>query len=87
MDTRLGQPNEHLAGNNSVEISNPTYATAVGLVMNSLNRKKNNTKVKEEGSEKDQVNDSKKENRSTDFSKTVFEKFTDKIKNFLENAE
>ena len=55
--------------------------------MNSLNRKKNNTKVKEEGSEKDQVNDSKKENRSTDFSKTVFEKFTDKIKNFLENAE
>ena len=40
MDTRLGQPNEHLAGNNSVVISNPTFATAVGLVMNSLNRKK-----------------------------------------------
>ena len=26
-------------------------------------------------------------NENTDFSKTVFEKFTDKIKNFLENAE
>jgi len=40
MDTRIGQPNEHLAGNNSIEISNPTFATAVGLVMNSMNRKK-----------------------------------------------
>ena len=34
MDTRIGLPNEHLAGNNSIEISNPTFATAVGLVMN-----------------------------------------------------
>ena len=29
MDTRIGLPNEHLAGNNSIEISNPTFATAV----------------------------------------------------------
>lgn len=36
MDTRIGYPNEHLAGNSSEEISSPLYATAVGLVMNSL---------------------------------------------------
>lgn len=40
MDTRIGYPNEHLAGNSSEEISSPLYATAVGLVMNSL---KNNS--------------------------------------------
>jgi len=36
IDTRLGYPNEHLAGNSSEEISSPMYATAVGLVMNSI---------------------------------------------------
>ena len=36
MDTRIGYPNEHLAGNSSEEISSPLYATAVGLVMNSI---------------------------------------------------
>ena len=87
MDTRLGQPNEHLAGDNSVEISNPTFATAVGLVMNSLNRKKNNKKIKQEEFIENKANDLNQDNINKDFSKTVFEKFTDKIKDFLENAE
>lgn len=39
MDTRLGFPNEHLAGDSDEEISSPQYATAVGLVMNSIERK------------------------------------------------
>ena len=39
MDTRIGYPNEHLAGNSSEDISSPMYATAVGLVMNSVNNK------------------------------------------------
>jgi cell division protein FtsA len=39
MDTRIGYPNEHLAGNSSEEISSPLYATAVGLVMNSIENK------------------------------------------------
>jgi cell division protein FtsA len=29
MDTRIGYPNEHLAGNSDEEISSPLYATAV----------------------------------------------------------
>lgn len=38
MDTRIGYPNEHLAGNSEEEIASPLYATAVGLVMNSIAR-------------------------------------------------
>ena len=41
MDTRIGYPNEHLAGDSNEELSSPLYATAVGLVMNSI---RNNTK-------------------------------------------
>jgi cell division protein FtsA len=33
--TRIGYPNEHLAGDSEEEFSSP-YATAVGLVMNSI---------------------------------------------------
>jgi cell division protein FtsA len=42
MDTRIGYPNEHLAGDSEEEFSSPLYATAVGLVMNSI---ENKTKV------------------------------------------
>jgi cell division protein FtsA len=41
MDTRIGYPNEHLAGNSSEEISSPLFATAVGLVMNSIENNSN----------------------------------------------
>jgi cell division protein FtsA len=36
MDTRIGYPNEHLAGDSGEAISSPLFATAVGLVMNSF---------------------------------------------------
>jgi cell division protein FtsA len=39
MDTRIGYPNEHLAGDSDEEFSSPLYATAVGLVMNSIDNK------------------------------------------------
>ncbi len=92
MDTRIGLPNEHLAGNNSIEISNPTFATAVGLVMNSMEKRK--SKSLESNLENDEI-DKNYENEtevssngtSTDPSKSIFEKFTEKIKTFLENAE
>jgi cell division protein FtsA len=35
MDTRIGYPNEHLAGDSDEEFSSPLYAT-VGLVMNGI---------------------------------------------------
>ena len=92
MDTRIGLPNEHLAGNNSIEISNPTFATAVGLVMNSMEKRK--IKPLDSNPENDEI-EKNYENEtevssngtSTDPSKSIFEKFTEKIKTFLENAE
>ena len=39
MDTRIGYPNEHLAGDSDSETTSPMYATAVGLVLTNLNKK------------------------------------------------
>lgn len=52
MDTRIGYPNEHLAGDSDKESTSPVYATAVGLVLNSLN--KITEKDKKTESEKEQ---------------------------------
>lgn len=92
MDTRIGLPNEHLAGNNSIEISNPTFATAVGLVMNSMERRKSKpleSNLENDEIEKNYENETEvsSDGTSTDPSKSIFEKFTEKIKTFLENAE
>ena len=46
MDTRIGYPNEHLAGDSDPETTSPMYATAVGLVLNSL--EKNQKRVLEQ---------------------------------------
>src|SRR5690554_5079572 len=106
MDTRIGFPNEHLAGNSDEQLSSPLYATAVGLVMNSL---RNNTRsaspevpeIKtedkaveqhtqpiEENSVQPEPNEAKEEIKSEkEVRKTFFDKYIEKIKNFLENAE
>src|SRR6056300_930129 len=36
MDTRVGYPSEHLAGNTQEAVSSPLFATSVGLLMNAL---------------------------------------------------
>ena len=92
MDTRVGLPNEHLEGNNLIEISNPTFATAVGLVMNSMKNRKNlnmNQKTLIDSNKDNIENDEEinSEVNQNDTTKSIFEKFTDKIKTFLENAE
>jgi cell division protein FtsA len=45
MDTRIGYPNEHLAGDSDPDMASPLYATAVGLVMNAI---ENQSKVVQE---------------------------------------
>jgi len=114
MDTRIGYPNEHLAGNSDEEISSPLYATAVGLVMNSLENKTQSavkfqtTVVPEKASpqrepildrfdEQEIVVDTEKvkqpikavkeESTETKIRRSFFDKYVDKIKDFLDNAE
>lgn len=108
MDTRIGYPNEHLAGNSDEELSSPLYATAVGLVMNSI---RNNTKsatpfvemkkeepvvvpkpVVEEKVEVvedkvEEIRQPKPETTEDKIKKSFFDKYIEKIKEFLDNAE
>ena len=107
MDTRIGYPNEHLAGDSDKELSSPLYATAVGLLMESI--KLNNKSatpivaLKEEFVEeklliqeeiipetendlKENVSNEVKEEKQK-VKKSFFEKYVDKIKDFLDNAE
>jgi cell division protein FtsA len=87
MDTRLGYPSEHLAGNNSIEISSPMYATAVGLVMNSTKVKKINDKEEIEENIEPNSNNKSESKSDTVERTTIFERFTQSLKTFLDNAE
>jgi cell division protein FtsA len=109
MDTRIGYPNEHLAGDSDEELSSPLYATAVGLVMNSI---RNNTKsatpfvemkdkepivqhqmvkeepiIEEEKEESKATHSIKRETTNDKIKRSFFDKYIDKIKEFLDNAE
>jgi cell division protein FtsA len=111
MDTRIGYPNEHLAGDSDEELSSPLYATAVGLVMNSI---RNNTKsatpfvemkkeepvvvtrpqvvieepiIEEEKEEPKATQSIKTETTDDKIKRSFFDKYIDKIKEFLDNAE
>ena len=114
MDTRIGYPNEHLAGNSDEEISSPSYATAVGLVMNSIANGTNSAikyqpemvepksvyrpeapiapkpEVVDEYEEEKVMQTPKpiqQESTQSKISKSFFDRYLDKIKNFLDNAE
>ncbi|XLS30996.1 cell division protein FtsA [Flavobacteriaceae bacterium M23B6Z8] len=99
MDTRIGYPNEHLAGDSDAETASPLYATAVGLVMNALSRQqKSNFRSPEAQSAEPQnqdipeVTDQETSETQTNASykkerKSIFEKWSEKLKDFLDNAE
>ncbi|WP_296313653.1 cell division protein FtsA [Winogradskyella sp. UBA3174] len=88
MDTRIGYPNEHLAGDSDEDIASPLFATAVGLVMDGLKRqdRKNAEEVEEliaENSVQEEpvTEVPQKERRS------FLDKLTERVKDFLDNAE
>ncbi|NHF60881.1 cell division protein FtsA [Flavobacteriaceae bacterium TP-CH-4] len=95
MDTRIGYPNEHLAGDSDSEIASPLYATAVGLLMNAVsNEAKGRQEPVEErtreegelvvaGEERERMNTPKPKKER----KSVFDKWSEKLKDFLDNAE
>ncbi|PKP44417.1 MAG: cell division protein FtsA [Bacteroidetes bacterium HGW-Bacteroidetes-13] len=93
MDTRIGFPNEHLAGDSDSETTSPIYATAVGLLMNALER--NNNFVEIPGEEKAKEVEKNTEEPVQKIIKTepkpqrksIIEKWSDKLKDFLDNAE
>ena len=87
MDTRVGYPNEHLAGDSDSDITSPMYATAVGLVMDSLMRQEKTTaetpeKTVEEEEEATPVPEHPRNNH-----RGFLDKLTERVKDFLDNAE
>ncbi|WP_281989406.1 cell division protein FtsA [Aquimarina aggregata] len=101
MDTRIGYPNEHLAGNSDSETTSPMYATAVGLVMDSLvyiqkqkktakNEVVENVQIKEPvetATEETIVEENTTPRVDLKPRKNILEKWTEKFKEFLDNAE
>lgn len=91
MDTRIGYPNEHLAGNSGEEVASPIYATAVGLLMDALVQQKDqNEKTIEEIAGVEQVAEEAEEQKSEEVEKprkSFFDKWSEKLKDFLDNAE
>ncbi|MFT6722571.1 MAG: cell division protein FtsA [Flavobacteriaceae bacterium] len=96
MDTRIGYPNEHLAGDSEEEIASPLYATGVGLLMNAVSSDAKYVseqpaleKTEEQGLQdqtteetQDQLAKAQKAPR-----KNIFDKWSEKLKDFLDNAE
>lgn len=89
MDTRVGYPNEHLAGDSDETTASPTFSTAVGLLMAALDKMPAETKEEvvenitteepQELLEQPQQTVSKSRN-------SIFEQWTDKFKEFLDKA-
>lgn len=98
MDTRIGYPNEHIAGDSDESISSPMYATAIGLLMKGIEDKDRkqqhvNTVVHEEEAVDEEIvgqeeNDEPEEVEIPKVEKkSMFERWSDKFKDFLDNAE
>jgi len=101
MDTRIGYPNEHLAGHSDEDIASPLYATAVGLLMDALERDRQlPPPVQIVGEETDEVEGEEMvqavpgteplaQDTLTEQAQkaTVLERWSDKLRKFLENAE
>ncbi len=94
MDTRIGYPNEHLAGDSGTEVASPVYATATGLLMNAL-KNLDKHQAREEN-EEELVLEDQSLGGETDTAtrpvhikerKSIFEKWSEKLKDFLDNAE
>ena len=86
MDTRIGYPNEHLAGDTDKMTASPQYSTAVGLVMNAIEKQENQIHESEKNSNHDNktnIDDKNKPKTNT----SIIERFTEKLKTFLESAE
>jgi len=100
MDTRVGYPNEHLAGDTDKNVTSPLYATAVGLVMDGLSKiEKNTTENLElenlnekdgviESNEVDNSNEKEQKPEKTKIKRESFlDKLTKNLQDFLDNAE
>jgi len=88
MDTRIGYPSEHLAGDSSEEVSSPMYATAVGLLMDAIeNQQPLETVEIPLEDEEESASEATAVSQKTQMARqSSFEKWVEKFKTFLDNA-
>lgn len=86
MDTRVGYPSEHLAGDTQESVSSPLFATSVGLLMSALEGEK--IEVESYKIENKQEQDEKNEQSGNvaQKRKSILDRFGEKLKEFLDNA-
>jgi len=87
MDTRIGYPNEHLASDSNEDLSSPAFATAVGLLMKGLNQKNNKILNETESGENNDLENQQELQENKLPKKSIFEKWAEKFRDFLDNAE
>ncbi len=91
MDARIGYPNEHLAGGSDETLSSPSYATAVGLIIEGLKRQEKisleDTEIAAETNSEEMESMNEVTAPVRPKSKSFFDKFSEKFKEFLDNAE
>ena len=94
MDTRIGYPSEHLAGDTEKSETSPILATAVGLLMNALEQqeKKDFESVTYDESEitddtiAESTSDVFESNPMSSKRKSILDRWVEKFKEFLDNA-
>ncbi len=94
MDTRIGYPSEHLAGDTQKSETSPILATAVGLLMNALDQQEKNDFESISSEESEIVEDLKGENSLDEVDlnpisssrKSILDRWVEKFKEFLDNA-
>ncbi len=89
MDTRIGYPNEHLAGNSDDEVTSPLFATAVGLVMDGVKRherRKAEIAIEEAEDDDEDITETSPEEPRKE-RRTFLDMLTERVKDFLDNAE
>ena len=94
MDTRIGYPSEHLAGDTQKSETSPILATAVGLLMNALEQQEKKDFVSVPSDESEITDDTIAESNSDVFEsnpmsskrKSILDRWVEKFKEFLDNA-
>jgi cell division protein FtsA len=87
MDTRIGYPNEHLAGDTDAATASPLFATAVGLVMNAAESQLKHLDDTEERVEAETQSEQEELVQKQEKRTSVIDRFTERLKTFLESAE
>ena len=87
MDTRIGYPNEHLAGDTDKSTASPLFATAVGLVMNAAETQLTLLDAEAITTADETVVGDENPPEKIPKRTSVIDRFTERLKTFLESAE